>query len=117
LGNQKNVSDILSIDDLKLLMSEQERFSLVLLEAMACEVPSVGTNVGGFPEVIEDGKKDDIVEVGDPVTAANLAVVLLSDEEKLIAFSKAAKDHVNDTFSSAKIVDEYIDLYRNLLYE
>src|SRR5699024_11857888 len=37
LGKQKNISDLLSISDLKLLMSEKESFGLVLLEAMACE--------------------------------------------------------------------------------
>src|SRR5699024_865948 len=52
LGKQKNVKDLLSISDLKLLMSEKESFGLVLLEAMACGVPCIGTNVGGIPEVI-----------------------------------------------------------------
>src|SRR5699024_9733003 len=45
LGKQKNISDLLSISDLKLLMSEKESFGLVLLEAMSCEVPCIGTNV------------------------------------------------------------------------
>src|SRR5690625_6821994 len=49
LGRQKNISDLISISDLLLLMSEQESFGLVILEAMACEVPSIGTNVGGIP--------------------------------------------------------------------
>src|SRR5699024_1976618 len=38
LGKQKNISELLSIVDLKLLMSEQESFGLFLLEALACEV-------------------------------------------------------------------------------
>src|SRR5699024_483358 len=42
LGRQKNISDSLSMADLILLMSEQESFGLVLLEAMACEVPAIG---------------------------------------------------------------------------
>src|SRR5699024_10488517 len=48
LGKQKNISELLSISDLKLLLSEKESFGLVLLEAMACEVPCIGTNVGGI---------------------------------------------------------------------
>src|SRR5699024_3136071 len=56
LGKQKSISDLLSISDVKLLMSEQESFGLVLLEAMACEVATIGTNVGGIPEVIVHGE-------------------------------------------------------------
>ncbi|MFZ0475919.1 MAG: N-acetyl-alpha-D-glucosaminyl L-malate synthase BshA, partial [Halobacillus sp.] len=49
LGKQENVSDLLSISDLKLLLSEKESFGLVLLEAMACGVPCIGSNIGGIP--------------------------------------------------------------------
>src|SRR5699024_8246157 len=48
LGRQKNISDLLSISDIKLLMSEKESFGLVLLEAMSCEVVPIATNVGGI---------------------------------------------------------------------
>src|SRR5699024_404933 len=65
LGRQKNISDLISISDLLLLTSEQESFGLVILEAMACEVPSIGTNVGGIPEVINHGETGYLVELGD----------------------------------------------------
>src|SRR5690625_7653042 len=70
LGRQKNISDLISISDLLLLMSEQESFGLVILEAMACEVPSIGTNVGGIPEVINHGETGYLVELGDIASAA-----------------------------------------------
>lgn len=53
LGNQDRVEELYSISDLKLLLSEKESFGLVLLEAMACGVPCIGTNIGGIPEVIK----------------------------------------------------------------
>ncbi|RBN37299.1 N-acetyl-alpha-D-glucosaminyl L-malate synthase BshA, partial [Priestia megaterium] len=56
LGKQENVAELYSISDLKLLLSEKESFGLVLLEAMACGVPCIGTNIGGIPEVIEHEK-------------------------------------------------------------
>ncbi len=56
LGKQENLAELYSMSDVKLLLSEKESFGLVLLEAMACRVPCVGTAIGGIPEVIEDGK-------------------------------------------------------------
>ena len=115
LGKQKNISDLLSISDLKLLMSEQESFGLVLLEAMACEVPTIGTNVGGIPEVIEEGKTGYIVEVGDTETAAKKALELLQNEMKLETFRKNAKARVDRYFSSETIIQQYMRLYEQIL--
>ena len=115
LGRQKKISDLLSISDLKLLMSEQESFGLVLLEAMACEVPTIGTNVGGSPEVIEENKTGYIVELGSINEASEKAVHLLSDATLLEQFSKQAKVRVEEHFSSKAIVWQYIDLYNRLL--
>lgn len=115
LGRQKNISDLLSMADLKLLMSEQESFGLVLLEAMSCEVPTIATNVGGIPEVIKHGETGYIVELGDTKQAAAYSVQLLEDEEKLATFSREAKAHVEEKFSSGHIVQQYIALYEELL--
>src|SRR5580700_7501296 len=55
LGKQDRVYQFLSEADLFLLPSDMESFGLAALEAMACEVPVVATNVGGLPEVVEHG--------------------------------------------------------------
>ena len=55
LGKQTQVADKLAVADLMLLPSELESFGLAALEAMACEVPTVATRVGGLPEVIDHG--------------------------------------------------------------
>ncbi|GAB3066171.1 N-acetyl-alpha-D-glucosaminyl L-malate synthase BshA [Virgibacillus ainsalahensis] len=115
LGKQKNISDLLSISDLKLLLSEKESFGLVLLEAMACKVPAIGTNVGGIPEVIVHNETGYIVELGDIKTAAAYAVQLLNDEVLLEEFSKKAHSHAWENFNSKKIVDQYLDLYDDVL--
>ena len=56
LGEQDQVLPLLSIADVFLLPSAQESFGLAALEAMACEVPVVASNVGGLPEVIDHGR-------------------------------------------------------------
>lgn len=115
LGKQKKVSDLLSIADLKLLMSEQESFGLVLLEAMACEVPCIGTNVGGIPEVIMHNETGFLVELGDVDQAAKHAVYLLEDKERLESFSKRAFTYAREQFHSDVIVKQYTDLYEQIL--
>src|SRR5690625_323112 len=115
LGKQKRISDLLSISDLKLLMSEQESFGLVLLEAMSCEVPTIGTNVGGIPEVIKHNETGFLVELGDVDKAAQYAVKLLSDDTLLKQFSKNALDYARESFHSTKIVKQYTDLYEQVL--
>ena len=77
LGKQENLSELYAMSDLKLLMSEKEAFGLVLLEAMACGVPGIGTNIGGIPEVIQHGENGYIVELGDCEKAAEYAIGLL----------------------------------------
>lgn len=117
LGKQENVEDLLSISDLKLLLSEKESFGLVLLEAMACGVPSVGTNIGGIPEVIEHGVTGFLSEVGDVENIAEQAISILIDPDLHKRFSENSIQRVKDRFSSRYIVEQYEDLYLKLIKE
>ncbi|OCS89449.1 N-acetyl-alpha-D-glucosaminyl L-malate synthase BshA [Caryophanon latum] len=114
LGRQENVAELYSISDLMLLMSSKESFGLVLLEAMACGVPGIGTNVGGIPEVIEHGKTGYIVEEGDIDGAAAQIVQLLQDARTLAQFKEASKEAVQSRFSSSSIVAQYEALYEKV---
>lgn len=111
LGKQENIEEILSFSDLKLLLSEKESFGLVLLEAMACGVPCIGTNIGGIPEVIEDGKTGYLCELGDVASVAEKAIMLLKDEELHKKYSNHAIYRTEALFSSKQIVDQYEQIY------
>ena len=114
LGKQENIAELFSISDLKLLLSEKESFGLVLLEAMACGVPGIGTNIGGIPEVIEHGTNGYLVELGDVDAVARYAIELLSDEAKLAEFRMNALDTVQTKFKSEKIIEQYEKIYEKL---
>ncbi|MGE7915955.1 N-acetyl-alpha-D-glucosaminyl L-malate synthase BshA [Lysinibacillus xylanilyticus] len=114
LGKQENLAELYSISDLKLLLSQQESFGLVLLEAMACGVPCIGSAVGGIPEVIDHEVDGYIVELGDTDAVAEYAVNLLNDEEKLQRFREAAIRAVDEKFHSSKIVEQYEKLYEKV---
>ena len=83
LGKQDNVHEKLAIADLMLLPSQLESFGLAALEAMACEVPAIATNVGGLPEVIENGKTGFLADVGDVERMSRCAIEILSADQRL----------------------------------
>ncbi|MCY8308219.1 N-acetyl-alpha-D-glucosaminyl L-malate synthase BshA [Bacillus vallismortis] len=114
LGNQDRVEDLYSISDLKLLLSEKESFGLVLLEAMACGVPCIGTNIGGIPEVIKNNVSGFLVDVGDVAAATACALQILEDEQLSTRFTKAAMEMLKNEFSSQKIVSQYEQIYADL---
>ncbi|MDM5302240.1 N-acetyl-alpha-D-glucosaminyl L-malate synthase BshA [Bacillus subtilis] len=114
LGNQDRVEELYSISDLKLLLSEKESFGLVLLEAMACGVPCIGTNTGGIPEVIKNSVSGFLVDVGDVAAATACAMRILEDEQLSKGFTKAAMEMLKNEFSSQKIVSQYEQIYADL---
>ena len=88
---------------------------LVALEAIACGVPCIGTNVGGIPEVILDGENGYICELGDIDEIAEKGIHLLSNENLHQQFSQNGIAMVNENFRGEKIVQEYEDIYYRLM--
>ncbi|MFH7819417.1 N-acetyl-alpha-D-glucosaminyl L-malate synthase BshA [Neobacillus thermocopriae] len=115
LGKQENLEELYSISDLMLLLSEKESFGLAVLEAMACGVPCIGTNIGGIPEVIEHGKTGYICELGDIEDISNKAIALLNDLNLHQQFSMNAQEAVASRFKTERIVEQYEELYFKLL--
>lgn len=115
LGKRDDLAEFYSISDIKLLLSEKEAFGLVLLEAMACGVPVIGTNIGGMPEIINPGVNGFLVELGDTEQAARYAIDMLSDEVLLQKLRQGALDTVSEHFHSSKILEQYEGLYEQLM--
>jgi L-malate glycosyltransferase len=115
LGAQENVIPLLSIADLFLLPSEQESFGLAALEAMACEVPVVASNVGGLPEVIEPGVTGFLHAVEDLDAMAASGVALLRDPALHARVTEAAVRRVRERFCVDRIVPMYEAHYSRVL--
>ncbi|MFP5107888.1 N-acetyl-alpha-D-glucosaminyl L-malate synthase BshA [Neobacillus sp. C211] len=115
LGKQESLEELYSISDLMLLLSEKESFGLVALEAMACGVPCVGTNVGGVPEVINHGMNGFICEVGDIDDISNKSLAILVDQDLHQQFSKQSVETAKTKFKADQIVEQYEQIYFNLL--
>ncbi len=110
-GKRDDLAELLSISDLMMHLSEKEAFGLVLLEALACGVPSVATTCGGIPEVIKDGVNGFLVSLGDIEGAAQKALTLLGDQALHEAFVTNGIQLAREKFNSETIVEQYEKLY------
>jgi N-acetyl-alpha-D-glucosaminyl L-malate synthase BshA len=115
LGKQDSVNELLPLADLMLMPSELESFGLAALEAMACHVPSIATQVGGVPELIEDGVNGRLFPVGDVDAMAAAAVDLLLNPDQLDTMATAARQTAQQRFCSTKIIPKYEQYYERVL--
>jgi N-acetyl-alpha-D-glucosaminyl L-malate synthase BshA len=115
LGKREQVYETLAISDVLLMPSELESFGLAALEAMASEVVSITTNVGGVPEVVEHGKSGFLAKVGDVETMARYAIDILKDEGRLRAMGKQCREAARARFCTTKIIPQYEEFYRRVL--
>jgi N-acetyl-alpha-D-glucosaminyl L-malate synthase BshA len=114
-GEQQNLVPWLSVADLFLLPSAQESFGLAALEAMACEVPVVASNVGGLPEIIEDGVTGFVCPPDAVDTMAERGVALLSDPALRARTTHAAAEVVRSRYCTELVVPLYEAAYSDVL--
>jgi N-acetyl-alpha-D-glucosaminyl L-malate synthase BshA len=115
LGTQDYTEPLFFCADLFLLPSEQESFGLTALEAMACSVPVIGTNIGGLPEVVTHGETGYLFPVGETKEMADQAVTLLRDSETYAQFKLNARRRATQFFNAEQIIQQYEAYYEEVL--
>jgi L-malate glycosyltransferase len=115
LGKQDRVHDILGVADLFLLPSDSESFGLAALEAMACEVPVLATNVGGLPEVVTHGADGYLFEPRDVESGARFALEILTRPDRGRAMGEMARANARRRYCSNDIIPRYEAYYQKVL--
>ncbi len=117
LGKQDPIQEILSISDLFLLTSGSEAFGLAPLEAMACNVPVVCSNIGGLPELIEGSGAGYLCPVGDIDAFATSSIEILTNRQLHAQMSNQAREYVVRNYDTETIVSMYEDYYEKVIDE
>ncbi len=115
LGKQESVAELLGVADLFLLPSESESFGLSALEAMASEVPVLGTRCGGLDELVDDGVTGRLLPVGAVDAMAAAGIDMLSDAERHREIGRAGRAVAEEVYSVERIVAQYEGFYEEVL--
>jgi len=115
LGKQDHVQEKLGLADLFLLPSDSESFGLAALEAMACQVPVLATNVGGLPEVVTHGIDGYLFEPRDVPAGAKFALDVLTRADRGRILGEMARANARRKYCSNDIIPLYERYYEKVL--
>ncbi len=115
LGRRWDLVEVLKACDIFALLSRSEGFSNAVIEAMACDLPTVVTRVGGNPEAVIDGETGFVVESEDFAAAADRLLQLMRNPEKSCRMGRSGRRRVEAEFTSEAMVGQFVGLYDRLL--
>lgn len=87
----------------------------VMFESMALQKPIIGSNLGGIPEVIEDGYNGIIVDPFDPDMMAEAMIKLSADKKLMNEMGKKGLFRLNNKYSLDNYVSSHYQLFKQLM--
>ncbi len=114
------IREILSAATVFVCPSVYEPLGIVNLEAMACATAVVASDVGGIPEVVDDGRTGTLVhyDPDDPQAfedgLADAVNALVADPARAEEYGRAGRQRCIDEFSWAHIAEQTLEIYRKV---
>jgi glycosyltransferase involved in cell wall biosynthesis len=115
LGHVSPVDAVYERSAVVVVPSRGEGFGMVALEAAERGRAAIVSDVGGLPEIVEDGVTGTVVRAGDHERLAAAIVELVSQPDLVRAYGAAARARALAQFSAETSADGVARLYRNLL--
>lgn len=100
--------------DIYVALSEAESFGVAILEASACELPVVVSDVGGLPEVVKEGQTGFIVENKDYEAAGEQLIRLVEDANLRNDMGKRGRQWVKDHYIWEDCLDQMMAVYERM---
>jgi len=114
VGDSSRVPEMLNAMDVFVLPSLGEGMSNTLLEAMACGLPVLATNVGGNAEIIENNLNGCLFTPGDAEWLADRLKLLARDPALIHQLGTAARNRAIESFSLSRMLENYRSFYLDL---
>ena len=116
-GFREDVAKFLAAFDLFVAPSCMEGLNNSIIEAMMVGKPVVASDVGGIPEIVEDGKTGTLVPAGDPAALAEAVVDVLNNPETAARLASAGRETALREFTTDRMINGTISVYEQLLRE
>ncbi|MEE9516115.1 MAG: glycosyltransferase [Candidatus Adiutricales bacterium] len=114
-GHREDIPEILHLLDIFVLSSINEGMGRVIVEAMACGLPVVASNLMGIPELVEDGVTGFLFRPRDSHGLAEKIIELLDNPEKAEKMGFIGRQKVYPSHDETVMVEAFEDLYREAL--
>lgn len=115
-GERGDVPEVMRGLDCFVLPSLAEGISNTILEAMACGLPVIATDVGGNADLVAAGASGDIIPAADPEAMAQAIVRFAAAPESSRAMGREGRRLAEEKFSMQAMVAAYQGIYDKLLY-
>lgn len=115
LGHQRDVAAFMALSNCIVLPSVREGLPYVLLEALALARPVVATQVGGVPEVVQDGETGLLVPPRRPDRLAEAILYLLRNPAEAVRLGQRGRERVLREFTAEAMGYETAEVYREVL--
>ncbi len=114
LGHVEDMAALLHTVDIVTLPSHREGTPKILLEAAACALPLVATDIPGCWGVVEDGVSGFLVPVNDPEALAGRLLELCEDPTRRDQMGHEGRRLMQEHFSTRQVIEETFAVYRAL---
>jgi glycosyltransferase involved in cell wall biosynthesis len=115
LGYREDAYSILKACDVFVLPSLYEGLPLAAVEAMACELPVIISDIPPHRELVEHGVDGWLFRSGDEESLADMIILSLSDRERSLKLAQAGLRKVRDNYDSSQMARRYEELYESCL--
>ena len=116
LGFRNDIPIVLkALDMIAVTSLTIESFSMAAVEAMSMRVPVIATNVGGLPEVVEDGKTGILVPPGDINALCSAIKYLVKNPEARLKMGENGRARVLEKFTIEQNVRKTEDVFLSLM--
>lgn len=110
-----NLSKVFVLPTITDWKGETEGLGVVLLEALSCKTPVVGTDTGGIPDIVKNNETGLLVKEKDVDGLADAIQKLLDDKKLREKIAEKGYEYARTMFNPKKISSEFLDVYNDLI--